>query len=358
MSDVWGEMVAAVRKFGFESVFRKYYSKYRALVVDVADEEDRCRVLVKVPTLFADSPLANWAEPMVHGGKMDLLGSITGKPSTTGGKFCGSFFPPKVGDWIWVEFKNGDSRYPLYHCESWYGDDERPDAFGEASDWNMMNPIFISRYGHQMYFDESAGAAKFMLKMNNGNMITIDETTGDEKIEIQSERGAYWGWTLNPDLQNTDIKLVLGGEYEETISQAVAIEHEDDVEYTIGGTYDLTVSDAVAFEFEDDFGLTIGGDYDVEVSGDYSMTSKGDTTIEASGEATLKGKTQTIGSGGHPVAHGDVLKDALDALADELTKLTPGSPANNASAIAALIAAGTAFKSAIAKMNSEKTETD
>ena len=57
MLDVVGDFIQSVRKFGLETVLRRYYSAYRGQVTDVEDEQNRCRIKVRVPDLFGDEPI-------------------------------------------------------------------------------------------------------------------------------------------------------------------------------------------------------------------------------------------------------------------------------------------------------------
>lgn len=354
MSDVIGDLLRSIRKFGMETVFRRYYSVYKGQVSSVDDEQNRGRVLLRVPELFGDRDLANFAEPIVCSGKpgADVIG---------GKNFMGPFNPPKVGDWVWVEFQKGHQDFPLYRDRGWPADDELPDVFDEASEWNMMNPLFLSRFGHQIYVDESSGKAKFVVKMKNGNSFIIDETSGAEKIEIKSERGAFIRMTLNPDGANTDLKYVIGGTLTETIGQSVSKTYSGAVTEVHTGKSELNCA-GDRLEFANGTRTSIITKDDIAtVIGKINYQSIGEMKLEsAGGEAILAGAIkQKLGVGGHPVPYGDVLKTALDTFFDTLAQgILPGAPPNNAQSLAAIKVAAVAAKASIALMNSIKTETD
>lgn len=355
--DVWGNMVAAVRKFGFESIFCKYYSRYRGIVVDVDDPDNRCRIKVKVPSLFMDVVLANWAEPLVFADGGGLLGGISGKPSSTDGKFCGPFNPPKVDDWVWVEFEKGHASFPMYSCKSWFSDEDRIALFDDASDWNMMNPIFVSRFGHKIYVDESSGAAKFVIEMNSGNKFSVDDSDGGQMFEMLSASGSFWRMTTDDAGSVSDIEISATGGLTEEYGTDATRTFKAGLVDDITGDNSITVGGSATHEYKGGQTVTVGSDKSEDISGALSVKSSG-VNFESSGDAVFKGTTQKIGAGGHPVPYGDTLKDALDAFADALSKLTPGAPPNNAQALAAIMQAGIQLKQGILMMNSKKTETD
>ncbi len=101
-------LIRQVQAMGFEWVFHRYYGIYRALVIDVADPEKRGRVRVQVPSIGQatpdDVPIDQWALPC-------MPGLSVGKKQ---GQMHGDFHPPNVDDQVWVNFEEGDTRYPVY----------------------------------------------------------------------------------------------------------------------------------------------------------------------------------------------------------------------------------------------------
>ena len=108
MIELLDKLIKEVRTFGFEKVFRRYYSFYEAEVTDNADDEERGRIEVKVPGFFGEKPLPYWAEPK------GFIGAGSSK---------GKFYPPEIGDWVHVEFRNGDPRFPKY-SGGWFAKDD------------------------------------------------------------------------------------------------------------------------------------------------------------------------------------------------------------------------------------------
>lgn len=79
-----------------------YYGKYRAFVANVEDPERRGRIRVLCPKLFGDS-LSRWCEPCVP------------FAFDHNGDYC----PPKLGEFVWIEFEGGDVKFPIYTGGLW-----------------------------------------------------------------------------------------------------------------------------------------------------------------------------------------------------------------------------------------------
>ena len=79
-----------------------FYGKYRAKVVDVKDPEQRGRIRVLCPKVLGEAKSA-WCEPCVPVA-YDL---------------GGDFAIPKVGEFVWVEFEEGNPNKPIYTGGLW-----------------------------------------------------------------------------------------------------------------------------------------------------------------------------------------------------------------------------------------------
>lgn len=81
---------------------KRYYGKYRGLVVENIDPEQIGRVLVQVPDVLGELP-SSWAMPCVP----------------AAGIQSGCFIVPPIGSQVWVEFEQGDSNYPIWTGGFW-----------------------------------------------------------------------------------------------------------------------------------------------------------------------------------------------------------------------------------------------
>ena len=79
-----------------------YYGKYRAKVTDVADPEKRGRIRVMCPKVLGEAKSA-WCEPCIPVA-YDL---------------GGDYAIPKVDEFVWVEFEEGNSNKPIYTGGLW-----------------------------------------------------------------------------------------------------------------------------------------------------------------------------------------------------------------------------------------------
>lgn len=79
-----------------------YYGKYRAKVVDVQDPQRRGRIRVLCPKVLGEAKSA-WCEPCIP----------------VAYDFGGDFAIPKLGEFVWVEFEEGNSNKPIYTGGLW-----------------------------------------------------------------------------------------------------------------------------------------------------------------------------------------------------------------------------------------------
>jgi len=102
--------------------FNNLYGKYRGQVMDIKDPSCRGRVLVKVPSITNQQTLG-WAESCFM-------------PET--------FILPKVYDWVWIEFEEGDIQRPV-----WVGimptRDYMKNSFMQGSGYNPQKKIIFTK---------------------------------------------------------------------------------------------------------------------------------------------------------------------------------------------------------------------
>lgn len=81
---------------------KRFYGKYRGLVIENIDPEQIGRVLVQVPDVLGEIP-SSWAMPCVP----------------AAGIQSGCFIVPPIGSQVWVEFEQGDPNYPIWTGGFW-----------------------------------------------------------------------------------------------------------------------------------------------------------------------------------------------------------------------------------------------
>jgi hypothetical protein len=107
------KVFADIRDYGLEYVFKRYYSLYGGEVSSVEDSQLQGRTRVKVGILgIGKVNPDNEFEP-------DSLARRALPTSIYAGKDHGIYFPPEVGDAVWVSFDHGDPAHPRYHGSWW-----------------------------------------------------------------------------------------------------------------------------------------------------------------------------------------------------------------------------------------------
>jgi hypothetical protein len=81
---------------------KRYYGKYRGLVINNIDPEQIGRVMVQVPDVLGMIP-SSWAMPCVP----------------VAGIQAGCFMMPPLGSQVWVEFEQGNPDYPIWTGGFW-----------------------------------------------------------------------------------------------------------------------------------------------------------------------------------------------------------------------------------------------
>lgn len=127
--------------------FRKYYGLYRAQVVKNDDPETRGRIQILCPEVGHTAALDRWVDP-----------SFTGA-----GDDRGWFWPPEVGDSVWVSFERGDANRPNLYFGGWFGDKELPSELAYASKVPKRRG-FVTRTGHTLVIDDESGKERIELK--------------------------------------------------------------------------------------------------------------------------------------------------------------------------------------------------
>lgn len=113
-----------------------YYGKYRGLVSDVSDPENRCRIKATLPGLL-DGEECGWAMPVLP----------------FAGDGHGMVMLPAIGSGVWIEFEAGNLDLPLW-SGCWFADGQRPDPQGEKV------RVIVSENGHRIVLDDENGEVK------------------------------------------------------------------------------------------------------------------------------------------------------------------------------------------------------
>jgi hypothetical protein len=147
----------------------KYYGKFRGVVVNNVDPEQRGRIMAIVPDVAGLIP-GSWALPCVP----------------FAGKQSGVYVVPQVGAGVWIEFEQGDPDFPIWTGGFWGSAAEVPTL---AMVGNPVSPSVILASGLLSSIsisDVPGPTGGIMIKAISGAMILVNEIG----ITISNGQGA------------------------------------------------------------------------------------------------------------------------------------------------------------------------
>lgn len=168
---------------------RRFYGKYRGIVVDNADPNKLGRLKLQVPSVLGDEVVTGWALPCLpYGGDVNQ----------------GFWFIPEVGAGVWVEFEEGDLEFPLWVGTFWSeasGESEapKPNDKDGAEQGNVQDPptskIIKTKKGHTIQLEDADGAEQVIIQDNqnqhlislNSTGIQIQDGTNNNEIILNSD---------------------------------------------------------------------------------------------------------------------------------------------------------------------------
>lgn len=145
-----------------------YYGIYEAIVVDNNDPSTQGRIKVKVPALGRDDSLEHFAYPI----------------APFAGKDMGIFFPPEVGECVWVVFHGGNPALPLYLGGWWKRNNVPPEA--QRSGSPVVRTI-RTKAGHRLVFDDGGPSPGITLQTSQGTVIRLKDF--EQRIEVIAPSG-------------------------------------------------------------------------------------------------------------------------------------------------------------------------
>lgn len=147
-----------------ERVENRFYGKYRAVVVENADPENRGRLQLTIPRVLGKDVVSPWALPCVpYGGAVDQ----------------GFFFIPEKESVVWVEFEAGLLDYPIWVGTYW----SKPGGVSEVpkpgdSQSPPTRKIIRTVKGHSIEMEDKDSEEVFIITYNDGskqNVVTMDK---------------------------------------------------------------------------------------------------------------------------------------------------------------------------------------
>jgi hypothetical protein len=152
---------------------KRYFGKYRGLVIENIDPLQTGRVLLQCPDVLGETP-SSWAMPCMP----------------VAGIQAGCFIVPPIGSQVWVEFEQGDPDYPIWAGGFWGTVADTP-VFATAPP--AIPPgqnIVLQTTGQNMVLISDAAPTPvtggIILKSTTGAMIVVNDTG----IYISNGQGA------------------------------------------------------------------------------------------------------------------------------------------------------------------------
>lgn len=148
---------------------RRFYGKYRGVVLNNVDPMQKGRLLVQVPDVDALLP-TTWAMPCF--------------PFT--GIQMGMWALPQIGAGVWMEFEQGDPDFPIW-VGGWYGSAAEPPALALAAVPATPNVVLQTQGQTTLMLSDTPGpTGGILLKTLTGALISIN----DVGITISNGKGA------------------------------------------------------------------------------------------------------------------------------------------------------------------------
>ena len=154
------EILDNITQFGLE-FYRVYPSLYRAVVTQNNDPENRGRIQAHVASIQEEASTA-WI-------KSALMGA---------GPERGVFWPPEVGDTVYVLFAQGQPSRPECYFGGWFASPNQvsdvPSELKPAGSPDVRG--FVTRIGHVLLFSDASGDERVELLWNKANVTDAART--------------------------------------------------------------------------------------------------------------------------------------------------------------------------------------
>jgi uncharacterized protein involved in type VI secretion and phage assembly len=148
---------------------KKYFGKYRGMVLNNVDPMQMGRLMVQVPDISGLMP-STWAMPCFP----------------VAGKQMGTWWLPQIGAGVWVEFEQGDPDYPIW-SGCWFGSAAEVPALALAAPPVVPNFVIQTQGQNTIMISDLPGpTGGILLKTTTGAMISVSDTG----ITISNGKGA------------------------------------------------------------------------------------------------------------------------------------------------------------------------
>jgi uncharacterized protein involved in type VI secretion and phage assembly len=148
---------------------KKFYGKYKGVVVSNVDPDRSGRLLVQVPDVLGSDPCI-WAE----------------SSSPLSGSGMGVYFVPPIDSGVWIEFQQGDSDFAMW-TGCWRGSAADVPVMANTAPAEPPPIVLGSQLGNSIMISDVPGpTGGIVITSNTGAFITINSAG----ITISNGKGA------------------------------------------------------------------------------------------------------------------------------------------------------------------------
>lgn len=183
MAETLGNFIDIAQKLGLEQ-FGMFLGIYRSKVARNDDPDGRGRIQVICPH-FGDQPIAKWIDPLFRSSGPDR----------------GEFFPPELGDNVFVRFDRGRPDEPIAYLGGPHTTAGVPAEFAGTSGLaeNSVPEVrgFISRMGHRIIWSDKDGDESIRIIWHKAD--GSDPAKNDRSLSADRSKGDSSALLFNPD---------------------------------------------------------------------------------------------------------------------------------------------------------------
>jgi hypothetical protein len=176
-------LIEQIMQYGLE-YFKVYHGVYRGVVTDNKDPEQRGRIRARVPQVGIREALETWIKPATQGSGVNR----------------GMFWPPEVGDTVFVSFAQGNAARPEVYWGGWFSYPSNVTSVPEEFPYTNEKPEtrgFATRLGHVLLFSDEDGNERVELKWHRAS--PLDSAKSDETATANRDLGDAATLRFEPD---------------------------------------------------------------------------------------------------------------------------------------------------------------
>lgn len=205
----------------------------------------------------------------------DLLSPWAYIAAPMSGSKRGALFMPEENDEVLVAYADGDFGHPYVVGFLWNGEHVSPETEPEQR-------VIVTPGGHQLRFEDKAGAKRVVLKSEGRRSLTLDDS-GSGKVEIVSGSNSV---LLDDTPAGTKVVLKAGKAVGVTITMNATPQPSLSIAVGAGNTIDVAAS-GVTVNASGTVNVTAGGAATVSIGGAANVTVGGAANFSVGGAINI-----------------------------------------------------------------------